>query len=220
MAKRVLHRDKFDWMKTYVEGKRVLDVGIVGHRLDRTDRPWLHGRIAEVADTVVGLDRDRDGVQELVKRGYNVVVGDAQRFTLDSTFEVVVASDIVEHLANFDGFFQSVLPVLDENGVLLITTPNAFSLMRIFEKLVLGTVSANPQHTCWLNAHVLKQLALRHGLQAVDVAFIEDSRYRFRHRSSVWYPFRLLNWLSCRVRTGLAETLGIAFQRTAAAENR
>ena len=42
----------------------------------------------------------------------------------EKSFDLITAGDIVEHIGNLDGFFNSCFSNLKEDGSLLITTPN------------------------------------------------------------------------------------------------
>jgi 2-polyprenyl-3-methyl-5-hydroxy-6-metoxy-1,4-benzoquinol methylase len=80
-------------------GKRVLDIGCVNHTLSTHQmRYWLHGILREQAAYLVGLDCEKEQVEQLRKEGYNVVCADATDFNLGQQFDLVFAGEIIEHL--------------------------------------------------------------------------------------------------------------------------
>ena len=54
----------------------------------------------------------------------NVVQGNAEDFHNLGSFDLVVSSQVIEHLYNPENFALSVKNVLSENGILVFTTPN------------------------------------------------------------------------------------------------
>lgn len=233
-VRRMLYRDKRKWVRQYVAGKDVLDLGCVCHELDAADPPWLHGFLSEHADSVLGVDVLPDQIAELQKRGYDVVCADVETMDLSRQFDVVVAGDIIEHLANPGRFLERVRAHLRPGGLLLATTPNPVTLMRLLRVLTSGRVRANREHTCWFTAKVLRQLAARHGFEMVDESYADDTRLYYRlwpritARSGrvrrcwrrvrvlikrlLWRPWIWLNSLLCLMRPACAETLCMAFR--------
>lgn len=149
-----------------VKGKKVLDLGVVQHRLEKHNNPkWLHRAIWNVSNYCSGIDIDNKGVEFLNKKGYRVICGDVQNFRLDSQFDVIVAGDIVEHLSDIGSFLECVKNHLNSNGVLAISTPNPF-WWKIWAKVILtGNAGPNPEHTCWFCEKTITQLLHRHGFQ-------------------------------------------------------
>ncbi len=102
-----LRDHKIAFMVKHARGKRVLDLGCVQHNPENyRSKYWLHGALVSVASHIEGLDIYADGVAYLCDRGYRISVGNAQNFRLGREFDVIVAGDIVEHLENFEGFFN------------------------------------------------------------------------------------------------------------------
>src|SRR4030095_6191477 len=90
-ARRAPLRAKLDWILESVAGKRVLDLGVVDHDLERAlrnDEIWLHGQIKKKASYVVGIDIDKNAVDKLSEAGHNVIAGDATTIRLDEKFDV------------------------------------------------------------------------------------------------------------------------------------
>lgn len=116
---------KIRFIAKHCVGKDVLDIGCVQHNAaNYKSRFWLHKAIKKIAASVVGIDLYETGVNYLKERGFDVIVADAQCFNLKRVFDVIVAGDVVEHLDNFDGFFESCKRHMNSQSMLLISSPN------------------------------------------------------------------------------------------------
>lgn len=158
-------------------GRAVLDIGCIDHDAANAfdpRLPWLHGEIAKVASAALGLDALEDDVERVVAAGFDVVVGDAERFDLGRTFDVVVAADIIEHLDDLGSFLTSARAHMAPTSTLVLTTPNAVALNRFVQALVRNAVQVNDEHTMWLDPSVAHELLTRNGLEPVRFAWLHD----------------------------------------------
>lgn len=234
MEAKMLYRNKLRWIRKYVEGRNVLDLGCVCHELDVQDPPWLHGYLCEHAESVLGVDLLPEAIAQLQQRGYNVQCANVEQMDLGEKFDVVVAGDIIEHLSNLGGFLDRVKAHLRPGGVLLVATPNPLTLVRFLRLLTSGRVRANKQHTCWFTAKVLDQLGSRSGFEVIDESYADDTRYYYRlwprlrghggagrrawrrvrtsFKHLLWLPWILLSSVLCLVRPRMAETLCMALR--------
>lgn len=229
-------RGKFEWIGRHVTpGTSVLDLGCVCHDLDQTAVPWLHKFLVERAGRVVGVDILPDAVERMKQQGYQAVCANAETLDLGETFDVVIAGDIIEHLDNLGQFLDQAAKHLSPEGVLLVTTPNPVTWVRLLRVLLKGQAGANKEHTCWFTEKVLRQLAERHSLRVVDEAYINDTRLfypwfkpvkagssarrffrrvnRFLEMLLIWKPAVLFQSLLCRIRPRLGETLCMAMKK-------
>lgn len=155
--------DKQQFIIDQCRDKKVLDVGCVNHTLEATTRPeWLHGKLKEVAKSLVGLDYEEAIVKKLQTKGWAIIAADAQNFDIRKKyprgFDVIVASEIIEHLVNPGAFLSCVRKHLAPGGILLLTTPHAYGFAFFLEILFLGEEVMNDDHTmtfskkniCWL----------------------------------------------------------------------
>lgn len=167
---------KIAFVTARCRGKDVLDLGCVMHDPgQRLSRYWLHRAIREVARSLVGLDLHAAGVDELRGLGYDVVIGDAEAFTFDRRFDVVVAGDIIEHLGNVGGMLASARRVLAPGGRIIVQTPNPWYWRNVAKAVRFVEVPNNEEHTCWFDPRTLRQLADRFGLTLGATEF--QSRY-------------------------------------------
>jgi len=166
-SERIAFNDhKISFAVTYCRGKDVLDLGCVQHNPENyKSRYWLHKALAEVSNTIDGLDLYKEGVDYLRKLGYHVDIGDAEQFDLGKRYDVIVAGDLIEHLENLRGFLTSCRAHLRPDGYLLISTPNPWYWPNVVKALIFGKVSNNQEHTLWMCPVTLSQLLARHGMK-------------------------------------------------------
>jgi 2-polyprenyl-3-methyl-5-hydroxy-6-metoxy-1,4-benzoquinol methylase len=197
--------DRVVWILSHVsKNAKVLDIGCVGGVERYGSSRWLHGLLNKVAKEVVGIDIDRNGARELIDREYNVIIADIQSLELARTikekfglFDVVVASEVIEHLSNIGLFLDNVKSLLKANGFVIITTPNAQCIRHLFLPS-----SHSHDHVVTFTMQLLVQLFIRHGFTILEKVYL------------FWRPpcslrerlYRSLSRLSPRV---LADTLGV-----------
>jgi|GEM_PF-1450588 len=177
-----LKNPKIRFITSRCSEKNVLDLGCVQHSPEAyLNKNWLHKAIVSVAQSTVGLDLYEKGVVKLNEEGYSVVHADAQNFDLFKKFDVVVAGDLIEHLGNFDGFFNSISKHLEVGGKLLIATPNPWHWKRSLRALLGMDIPINPEHTCWMCPETLRLIAKRHGFLIHTVVYGSD-----RMSDAIW----------------------------------
>ncbi len=232
----MIYHSKLDWIGRFVTpDTSVLDLGCVCHDLDQTAVPWLHKFLTGRAGRVVGVDILPDAVARMNQEGFTAVCANAESLDLGETFDVVIAGDILEHLDNLGQFLDHAAKHLNPDGVLLVTTPNPVTWVRLLRVLFKGNAGANKEHTCWFTDKVLRQLAERHCLRIVDEAYINDTKLfypwfkpvkagapartffrrvnRFLEMLLIWKPAVLFQSLLCHIRPRLSETLCMAMKK-------
>jgi 2-polyprenyl-3-methyl-5-hydroxy-6-metoxy-1,4-benzoquinol methylase len=166
------HDDKINFFIKRTNGKNVLDLGVVQHSNDKHDDPnWLHRAIFNNSKSCLGLDIDKDGVDFLREKGFNVVHADAQNFDSLGNFDLSTAGDIIEHLSNVGGFLNSINNNLPDNGVLILSTPNPFWWKMGVLVAIKKHAPVHTQHTCWFCEQTLRQVLHRHGFRLTEVEY-------------------------------------------------
>ncbi len=169
--------DRLAFIADFARGKDVLDLGCVDHNaMQASKSDWLHGRIKEVASSLMGLDYAEEQVAALRDRGYNVVHGNVETVKLGRTFERIVAGELIEHLSNPGLFLQNMRDHLSPGGKILLTTPNPFCPKRFLEIIFRGRTLVNPEHVAWYCPTTLRTLFRRHDYSDVTVYFVNNSR--------------------------------------------
>lgn len=200
--------DRFKTISDLCRGKQVLDVGCVDHDLrNRQKSLWLHKVLRDCSAGVTGLDYDTESVARLNREGYTAVCADATKFDLGRTFDIVVAGELIEHLANPAGFLACAKKHLVTDGLLVLTTPNAQGLCYCLQNLILGHELENPDHVCFYTPRTLAVLLKKCGFEMIEVKYIAGMRPQghdrlFFHllallKNIVKFPFYLLRPSLC-----------------------
>ena len=159
-----------------VQGKSVLDVGCVDHEASKeAGDEWLHKVILDHASAVLGLDFAEDEVKKLVARGYKIAYGNAEEIDLHQKFDVVVAGELIEHLSNPGKFLENMKRHLNENGEIVLTTPNPFYPKRMVEILFHRRALVHPQHVMWYCPSTLTEILSRAGFSNIEIIPINNS---------------------------------------------
>ncbi len=126
------HVGRYQFARSYVPGKRTLDVacgeGYGSAGLSRAG-----------AASVVGVDVSaRTCAEGRKKYGIDAVAGDARALPLaDRSVDLVVSFETIEHLDRPGRFLDECARVLDDEGTLIVSTPN---------RPVYRAEVANPHH--------------------------------------------------------------------------
>jgi len=125
---------------------------------------------------VVGIDVNAENVRQLNELGFKeVMLQSAEEFALPERFDTIVAGEVIEHLSNPGKFLERARAHLKPGGLLLLTTPNPFSLLNIAYALwKYPKTCSNPEHTCWFGRSTIAELARRYGFETVRFELIED----------------------------------------------
>jgi 2-polyprenyl-3-methyl-5-hydroxy-6-metoxy-1,4-benzoquinol methylase len=172
---------RFEAIEPFVRGRDVLDLG-AGSGYWRDD--WVHSRIRGVAKSALGVDHTNEYVEESVKRGADMVLGDVETLDLGEKFDVVVAGEIVEHLSNVGLFLETCQAHLRPSGRLLVTTPNTFSLSNLLRRGLLHQ-PPNPDHTSWFCERTLAQSVVRYGFEVEREVYLRHDTPGVVRRSAL-----------------------------------
>lgn len=148
---------------------RVLDVGFLGQGVREGDENWPHALLKKRAAEVYGVDLELTGPY-VHDPHYRAVP--AEDFSFPVTFDLIFAGDLIEHLSNPGIFLVNCKKHLAPGGRLLITTPNAFNLFNLAEKLTKREPTVNADHTCYFNSKTLRTLLAKNGMKAAEISFL------------------------------------------------
>ena len=167
---RPLQPGKFPRILELCAGKDVLDCGCVGGEIESAQdfESTSHANIARTAKYCLGIDIWKEEVEKRQRMGLNLVHGSVETMSLGRQFDVIVASDLIEHLANPGAFLDRAREHLRDDGRLCLVTPNAFSLNNTLKYWLGREPGVNPEHTCWYDFVTLEQLLARHGFRPVE----------------------------------------------------
>jgi len=173
--------DRVALLLDFCRGHRVVHVGFVDERRMETKLEagkWLHERLAAVADSIVGLDLAEEGVEWAKEQGFEAYAVDAQSSEAVTALrlapaDVVVAGEIIEHLDAPGPFLRAMRALLKDDGLLVVTTPNAYRLLN-FLAPASGSELIHPDHTAWHSPHTLRNLLVRSGWDVEGMAYYQN----------------------------------------------
>lgn len=146
-------------------GKQVLhvgcvDAGLVEERFESGE--LLHKKLDDVAEFLCGIDIDSRGIKTLRSYGYSnlyefdLTKADPPEALLDKKFDVIVFSEVLEHLSN-PGYMLERLKQFMEPGrtQLIVSVPNAFSVTNVLS-MAKNVECVHPDHNCYFSFVTLK----------------------------------------------------------------
>jgi SAM-dependent methyltransferase len=131
----------------------------------------MHQKLAAVTRELWGVDIDASGVSFLRSQGFdNVIVGDVCE--LDKIeplqgrkFDVIVASEVIEHLQNPGLLLDTVKTVMTPGETeLIVTVPNAFRVDTLIW-LLRGVEYVHPDHNYWFSYLTATNLIRKGGFE-------------------------------------------------------
>ena len=173
-------KNRFSAIEPHIKGKNVMDIGCVDARPDgkkKYESTGLHRFLNEHASQLIGVDTDQDGVKQMKKDGYNVIEANAEDMNLGRQFECIVAGELIEHLSNQGLFLENIKRHLVENGTLIITTPNAFSIVSFWRILRKNKIKVHAEHTCWYDPITIEQLLKRYSFEIEEIFFANKTKW-------------------------------------------
>jgi len=115
----------------------------------------LHAKLSQVSKRVIGVDIDAKGLGVMQRWGFRDLiqwnVEEIHKLVLPEKIDVIVAGELLEHLANPGVFLRNAKTFLREHGAeMIITTPNAFS-WRYFFTLFRRAELVHPDHNFYFS---------------------------------------------------------------------
>ncbi len=137
----------------------------------------LHGLLCKECTECVGVDLDQVGIAELGKiiPGVELHVCNAEDINkvpplAGRKWEFIVAGDVVEHMDNPGKFFAAARDLLNDDGVLIVTVPSAFSIKRFVWLMLTGREQVHPDHTAYFSESTLTTVGKRNGFSISRIA--------------------------------------------------
>jgi 2-polyprenyl-3-methyl-5-hydroxy-6-metoxy-1,4-benzoquinol methylase len=166
--------------------RKILDIGCGDGRLARAIRANCPDVVIHGCDlSTVALARS-----EGLDRQYSIDLNCEVLPEPDECFDLVIASEVIEHLIQPDRVLVGLTRVLRQGGHVLLTVPNvAFWKFRV--QALRGhvpSVTADDRHLHSFNASLLEQLVGKAGLQVV---WLTGLRQRFNRLNQL--HFKLLS---------------------------
>ncbi len=193
-----IFKNKKELIDTLIKsGDVVLDAGFWGQGVRAEDSRWPHKLLREQAGDVYGLDLEYDESLVPSYRADHYFKQSAENFSIDKRFNAIFAGDLIEHLSNPGLFLDSCKRNLKDDGRLIITTPNCYSLFDLFGKIAHFEPVVNRDHTCYFSVKTLKQLFEKNGWEVQEVGFLYSLGYRYKEsikKRLLNALYRMLTW--------------------------
>ena len=143
----------------------------------------LHMRLKDQVAELWGLDISKEDIEYLAEKHDldKIVCGDAERiedYFAPESFDVIVAGEVVEHLANPGLFLRGSLSLLRRDGVIVVSVPNGLAFRRGLKSL-LGKETVHPDHNFWFSKRTICRLLSACGYVVREVHGLRLSRGRF-----------------------------------------
>jgi predicted TPR repeat methyltransferase len=168
-----------DFIIERCSGKKVLhlgcvDTGLISERLASGEH--MHQRLAVVASELWGIDIDEEGIKILRDYGFeNLFVGDICylekiREIQSEEFDVILATEVIEHLMNPGLFLKSVKKIMIPNHTeLIISVPNAFRIANLLKLFFRNIEYIHPDHNYWFSYYTITNLIRKSGMEVKEV---------------------------------------------------
>jgi 2-polyprenyl-3-methyl-5-hydroxy-6-metoxy-1,4-benzoquinol methylase len=165
---------KLDWFLDLCRDRSVLHVGCVNSPFVEHGKSE-HAKFASVASRVDGCDIDIEGLRQLKEVVAGRYFGTLQEvIAAELAYDVVVASNVLEHVANPATFLSQLFQV--PAAEILIVVPNAMTFKGEYDP-DLGTFRewVHRDHLCWYSPYTLLQTIQPHltGVEKVVLHFVE-----------------------------------------------
>lgn len=166
--------DPFVFILNSAHGKRVLNVGAAGgveYYLPEHREAWLHHRLAGVAARLAGIDIDAESVAFAARHGIELLVEDCETCRFAHSFDLIVMSDVIEHVSAPVRAIGNLAQQLAPGGRLLITTPNPTHYGLVARAWLGRQTSVYYDHVSAFLPEHFQVICDRLGLNLTDVAF-------------------------------------------------
>lgn len=165
------------------KNKKVLDIGCAaGYSLD------IYANLGYIS---AGIELDKTMLKQLKKTSYTIFDKPILENEYTDKYAVISLFDVVEHLTDLDDHFKKFSDILEDNGALIIVTPNYNALQRKLK----GSkwFQFKPlEHINYFTADTLTKLAESHEFnkvkslnsgQYVDSDFIQDRLKKYNQKA-------------------------------------
>ncbi|NVP18165.1 methyltransferase domain-containing protein [Candidatus Gracilibacteria bacterium] len=164
----------------YCKGKKVLHVGacdapFTQGKLDGKYGPLLYKDIDNVCLEQIGIDLDKESIELLNSKSEfkksKVIFFDMNKLEeLDFKPDIIIFGEVIEHLMNLEIALTNLKKVMNENTILIISTPNAFYLTA-FINSIFGVERFHEDHKVLFSYGYLKNLLNFNGIDIINGYF-------------------------------------------------
>lgn len=198
---------RLDFIRSRCAGKKVLHLGCANYPYtqDSIDKKMLlHFELERIASDLYGFDFDQPGLDILVANGsknlYRADLEKLEEVEINTTFDVIVAGEMIEHLYNPGLFLRGIQRFMAPDSALLLTTINAYCGMRFIQYGLRGKGGkqepVHPDHVAYYSYATLTVLLERHSLKVDEFLFYDIG---VEHRPHNRWFLNLMNDMCVRI---------------------
>ncbi|MGC1201830.1 MAG: class I SAM-dependent methyltransferase [Candidatus Acidiferrales bacterium] len=174
-----MNDERIEAILSAVKGPDILSLGCVGHTLPSTEQETVHWLQLHLQQrfpqaSILGLDIDQANVERMHSMGFKAELGDAHHLTFESQFDTIVLGELIEHLESPGECLAGCKRALKPGGRIVISTPNAFSVMLGLMYLKNFDKAFNAEHVLWFCPQTLRTVLARCGLDLVQLEFVDN----------------------------------------------
>lgn len=184
MQKTIELVQRVDFIKKMCTGKKTLHLGCTNFPYTReaiASGMLLHFDLEKEAKELYGFDSDQEGLDILSETGgknlYRADLEKLEEVPLAETFDVIIAGEMIEHLANPGLFLRGIQRFMNSETKLVITTVNAYSALRFLIYALRGKGGVNepvhPDHVAYYSYKTLNMLLTKENLAVKDFYFYD-----------------------------------------------
>jgi 2-polyprenyl-3-methyl-5-hydroxy-6-metoxy-1,4-benzoquinol methylase len=168
---------RMDFVLDKCKGRKVLHLGCVDEGLTEErieSRELLHFKLISIAAEVWGVDISEEGIQLLQEHGAdNLVVGNIERIDeieelREHDFDIILSTEVLEHLNNPGLFLQGVKKLFKSNATMIVTVPNGLRLTGLMRQIK-GYELVHPDHNYWFSYKTVKTLMEKNGYHIEEI---------------------------------------------------
>jgi len=184
MRKKIELVQRVEFIKKVCAGKKTLHLGCTNFPYTREsieNNILLHFDLEKITSDLYGFDFDQEGLDILSEAGgknlYRADLEKLEEVPLNETFDVIIAGEIIEHLANPGLFLQGIKRFMNQQTKLVITTVNAYSGLRFMLYAFRGEGGAkepvHPDHVAYYSYNTLSRALKGEGLDVQEFYFYD-----------------------------------------------
>lgn len=175
---------RVEFIKKVCAQKKTLHLGCTNFPYTRDaieNEMLLHFDLEKTTSELYGFDFDQEGLDILSEAGgknlYRADLEKLDEVPLAETFDVIIAGEMIEHLANPGLFLQGIKRFMNPKTKLVITTVNAYAAFRFLIYGLRGKGGANepvhPDHVAYYSYKTLSLLVKREDLDVREFYFYD-----------------------------------------------
>jgi len=202
--------DRTKKITSLCRGKSVLHLGCADYPFSKERYKCgnlLHQKITEVAKYVVGIDLSAEGIGFLASLGYkNLLIGNVEKLEelgINHQFDMIVAGELLEHLSNPGMFFSGVKSLMANDGILILTVPNAHAIKSFVRVLLFRKELIHPDHVFYFSQATIDHFCKRYSLKIREVFYYLTKPTNITKKFFYPFLFIFIKYLSPYIGDGL-----------------